>query len=87
MDRRGRISRMGDREMRRLPYIAASRLLGRNTGLWCPLKVWAVRLLKTKGLKKARVALARKLAVVLHRIWVTGQPFRWRAAETPAAAA
>jgi transposase len=86
-DRRGRISRMGDREVRRLLYIAASRLLGRNTGLRCPLKLWAIRLLKTKGLKKARVALARKLAVVLHRIWVTGQPFRWHAAETPAAAA
>jgi transposase len=85
-DRRGRISRMGDREVRRLLYVAASRLLGRNTGLWCPLKAWAVRLLKAKGLRKARVALARKLAVVLHRIWVTGQPFRWRAAETPAAA-
>jgi transposase len=86
-ERRGRISRMGDREVRRLLYIAASRLLGRNTGLRCPLKLWAIRLLKTKGLKKARVALARKLAVVLHRIWVTGQPFRWHAAETPAAAA
>jgi transposase len=86
-DRRGRISRMGDREVRRLLYVAASRLLGRNTGLWCPLKAWAVRLLKAKGLRKARVALARKLAVVLHRIWVTGQPFRWRAAEAPAAAA
>jgi hypothetical protein len=41
---RGRISKMGDREMRRLLYLAAARILRRDAALWCPLKVWAVRL-------------------------------------------
>ena len=43
---------------------------------WCALKAWAVRLAKRRGLGKAKVALARKLAVVLHRMWLSGQPYR-----------
>ncbi len=57
----GRISKMGDREVRRLLYVAASRMLRRDAALWCPLKVWAVRLAQRVGLRKARVALAPNL--------------------------
>jgi len=46
---------------------------------WSPLKAWAVRLAQRAGATKARVALARKLAVVMHAIWRSGEPFRWTA--------
>ena len=42
-----------------------------------PIKNWALRLKKKKGGKKARVALARKLAVILLAMWRTGENFRW----------
>jgi len=70
--------------MRRLLYLAAARILRRDAALWCPLKVWAVRLAQRIGLRKARVALARKLAVVLHAMWSDGQVFQWRRAATSA---
>ena len=44
---------------------------------WSAPKAWAARLVNKVGPKKARVALARKLAVILHRIWVDGSEFRW----------
>jgi transposase len=59
-------------------------MLRRDQGLWCGLKVWALKVAKTRGLAKARIALARKLAGVLHKMWVTGEPFRWRVNEAVA---
>jgi putative transposase len=47
---------------------------------WCALKSWAVRVAQRRGLGRAKVALARKLAVVLHRIWTTGEDYRFEAA-------
>ena len=44
---------------------------------WSGLKAWGTRLAKRIGRKKAIVALARKLAVLLHRIWQDGSEFRW----------
>ena len=41
------------------------------------LKAWGVRLAKRVGIKKAKTAVARKLAVVLHCIWVDGTEFQW----------
>jgi transposase len=76
IDRSGRISKCGDRMTRTLLYEAANVLLTR-IARWSPLKAWAVRLAKRIGMKKARVALARKLAVVLLRIWTDGTNFRW----------
>ena len=43
---------------------------------WSTLKAWGVKLMKTKG-RRAIVAVARKIAVVLHRMWVDGSDFRW----------
>jgi transposase len=80
----GRISKMGDREVRRLLYVAASRMLRRDAALWCPLKAWAVRLAQRVGIRKARVALARKLAVALHAMWSSGQVFQWQRTEASA---
>jgi transposase len=42
-----------------------------------PLKSWALAVARRRGTKKARVALARKLGVVRHRMWVDGTDFRW----------
>ena len=48
------------------------------------MKAWGVRLAKTRGHRRAVIAVARKLAVILHRMWIDGSLFRWGAAETPA---
>jgi len=42
-----------------------------------PLKSWGLRLVKRRGRKRGTVAVARKLAVILHRMWVDGTPYRW----------
>jgi hypothetical protein len=47
-----------------------------RTGRWTPLKAWAMRIATRRGAKRAKVALARKLAVIMHRIWVDGTEFR-----------
>jgi transposase len=41
------------------------------------VKAWGVRLAKRNGLRKAKVAVARKLAVILHRMWINGTEFNW----------
>jgi transposase len=41
------------------------------------LKDWALGIAKRSGMGKARVALARKLSVILHSVWRSGEPFRW----------
>jgi transposase len=60
-------------------------MLSRTTR-FSALKRWAMDVAKRRGMKRAKVALARKLAVVLHRIWVDGSAFRWSKAQ-PAIAA
>src|SRR5689334_20277835 len=62
--------------MRAMLYEAAHIMLVRSTK-WSWLKAWAIKIAKRRGLKKAIVALARRLAVILHRIWVDGSEFRW----------
>jgi transposase len=42
---------------------------------------------KRRGPKRAKVALARKIAVILHRMWVDGTTYQWTAAEQIAAQA
>jgi transposase len=76
MDYSGRISKMGDRLLRSLLYEAANSLLTVVRKAH-PLKDWARRIKRRKGHKKACVALARKLAVILHRMLITGELFRW----------
>jgi transposase len=62
--------------MRTMLYEAAQILLLRSTR-WSWLKAWAMKIAKHRGLKKAIVALARRLAVIMHRIWVDGTAVRW----------
>ncbi|MBY6059415.1 transposase [Leisingera daeponensis] len=73
-DTNDRVSRWGDRLLRTYLFEAASVLLHR-TKRWCALKAWGLRLAKRNGMKKAQVAVARKLAVILHCIWVDGTVF------------
>lgn len=72
----GRISKCGDSLARSYLFEAAGIVLTR-VKKWSPLKAWGLRLAKRSGMKKAKVAVARKLAVILHRMWVTGEEFRW----------
>jgi transposase len=75
-DSSGRISRRGDQTMRTLLYEAASALITRtNPASGAHLQAWARALRSRVGHKKAAVALARKLAVLLHRIWINGTFF------------
>jgi transposase len=76
IDRTGGISRCGDEMMRAMLYEAAHIMLVRSTK-WSWLKAWAMQIARRRGLKKAIVALARRLAVIMHRIWVDGTEFRW----------
>jgi transposase len=72
----GRISRCGDEMMGVMLYEAAQVMLTR-TNKWSWLKAWAMQIARRRGMKKVIVALARRLAVILHRIWVDGTEFRW----------
>jgi transposase len=75
-DYTGGISKCGDEMMRVMLYEAAQILLVRSTR-WSWLKAWAMQIARRRGMKKAIVALARRLAVIMHRIWVDGTEFRW----------
>jgi transposase len=75
INRTGAISRCGDEMMRVMLYEAAQSML--NTNKWSWLKAWAMKIAKHRGTKKAIVALARRLAVIMHRIWTDGTEFRW----------
>jgi transposase len=74
-DNPGRISRAGDRDVRATLYAAANALLMR-TMAGSQIKSWGMRLMRTKGRRRAVVAVARKLAVLLHRMWTDGTEFR-----------
>jgi transposase len=83
-DRPGAISRCGDEMMRAMLYEAAQSML--RSRKWSWLKAWAMQIARRRGIKKAIVALARRLAVIMHRIWVDGTEFRWTRGQVPAAA-
>ena len=76
INRTGAISRCGDDMMRMMLYEAAQVMLLRSAK-WSWLKAWAMKIARQRGMKKAIVALARRLAVIMHRIWVDGTEFRW----------
>lgn len=78
VDHSGRISRCGDALARTLMYEAAVVILTRVKRS-SYLKEWALTIARKSGYGKARVALARKLSVILHSMWCSGEPFRWAA--------
>jgi transposase len=74
------ISKCGDSLMRAYLFEAATTLLTR-VEKWSAIKAWGLRLAKRSGMKKAKIAVARKLAVMMHCMWRTGEPFRWSSTE------
>ncbi len=84
MSRVGRVSLCGDGMMRALLYEGAQTVLTRSVK-WSWLKGWAMTIARNRGLKRAIVALARRLAVIMHRIWVDGTEFRWTKEEAASA--
>ena len=75
-DVHGRISKVGDATVRAVLYEAANALLTRSQR-FSSLKNWGLNVAKHRGMKRAKVAVARKLAVILHRMWVDETDFRW----------
>lgn len=73
-DIQGKISRCGDEIARTALYEAAHSLLTRSKK-WSSLRAWGIA--KRRGMARARVAVARKLAVILHRMWCDGSEFRF----------
>ena len=76
----GRSQNAATRILRTYLYEAANVLLTRIEK-WSALKAWGIRLAKPSGLRKAKVAVARKLAVFLHRMWIEGTEFKWSSKE------
>jgi transposase len=74
-DYTGRISKIGDATVRTALYEAAHIMLIKPIKGCAPLKSWAMRIARRSGMKKAKVALARKLAVILHRMLANATPF------------
>ena len=72
----GGITRVGDASVRVALYEAANALLTRGAR-FSSLRRWATEVAKRRGARRAKVALARKLGTVLHRLWVDGTEFRW----------
>jgi transposase len=75
-DRSGGISKCGNAALRTLLFEASVTMLTRS-GKWSRPKAWAVRLAQRNGFKAASVALARKLAIIMHRMWIDGTEFAY----------
>lgn len=76
IDRSGNISKCGDKLMRHALYEAANSHL-RIAKKWSVLRAWGIKLAKRVGMRKACVAVARKLAIIMHRMWVEQKDFRF----------
>lgn len=76
IDHMGGISKCGDAMLRGVLFEAAQSLLTRVVK-WSWLKAWGIKIAQRRGMKRAVVATARRMAVVMHRMWMTGTEFRW----------
>ena len=79
VDHPGRISKCGDRLTRRLLFEAAGVLLSRSRAP-SALQAWGHGIARRAGYSKARVAVARKLGIIMHRLWIDGTEFKPTAA-------
>jgi transposase len=84
IDRMGAISKCGDTMMRTMLFGAAQVMLTR-TIRWSWLKAWGMKIARYRGMKRAIVAVARRMAVIMHRMWADGTEFRWTIANAAAA--
>jgi transposase len=86
-DYTGHITKCGDKAVRALLCEAANALLTR-VSRWSWVKRWGLEVLKRRGKMRAQIAVARRLAVIMHRMWLDGTDFRWqREPDAPAGAA
>ena len=76
IDYDGAISKCGDVMLRTMLYEAAQSMLT-HSRRWSWLKAWGIRVAQRRGMRRATVAVARRLAVILHRMWIDGTDFRW----------
>jgi transposase len=76
IDRMGSISKCGDAMMRNVLFEAAQSMLTR-TSKWSWLKAWGMKIARHRGMKRAIVAVARRMAAIMHRMWVDSTEFRW----------
>jgi transposase len=74
------ITKCGDEAVRALLCEAANFLLTR-VSRWSWVKRWGLEVLKRRGKMRAQIAAARRLAVLMHRIWLDGTDFRWRGSQ------
>ncbi len=72
----GKISRCGD-ELARTGLVEAAHTLLVRSSKWSALRVWGLSIAKRRGMAKAKIAVARKLAVILHTMWIDGTDFRF----------
>lgn len=72
----GRISKCGDPDVRTALVEAAMTMMA-NSRRNCSLKAWGLKVAKRRGMHKAAIAVARRLATILHRMWLDGTDFRW----------
>jgi transposase len=89
VDRDVGISKSGS-TMTRTHLVGAATVLLTSSKKWSPLRAWGMKIAKRRGFSIARIAVARKLAIILHRMWINEQDFRWTAnkdIETPLAEA
>jgi transposase len=84
-DIQGKVSRCGDELARTALYEAAHSLLVLSKK-WSSLRAWGMNVAKRRGMARARVAVARKLAVILHRMWSDATEFRFGKEAGPASA-
>jgi transposase len=75
-DVRKGISRLGN-SMTRIHLVQAATVLLGTDKKWSSLRAWGMKIAKRRGFHKARIAVARKLAIVLHRMWINDQDFYW----------
>ncbi len=83
IDYDGGVSKCGDSMLRTMLYEAAQSMLT-HSKKWSWLKAWGMRVAQRRGMRRATVAVARRLAVILHRMWVDGTDFRWSNGSTAA---
>ena len=83
IDYDGGVSKCGDSMLRAMLYEAAQSMLT-HSKKWSWLKAWGMRVAQRRGMRRATVAVARRLAVILHRMWVDGTDFRWSNGSTAA---
>jgi transposase len=76
IDRRGKISKCGDQQARTALYMAAASLT-QERARPSELKLWGRKIMELRGYRKGLVAVARRLAVILHRMWLSDTDFRF----------